>query len=238
MTTKSSETTRIGQGAGLKPADGPGAAGPNGLAGLDAPDGRPTRERILDAAEQAFAEHGLAGAAVRDIAARVGLNPASLYNHFDGKEELYEAVLARGLTPVLEMLVDLLQSERTRDQEDRAIDRVVLHLAASPSLAKLIHYETLAGGERLARLAGRSFAPVYERAIQLLRESRASSTWSDEELPLLLLGFQNLIVGYFAMAPLARQIFGGDPVSEEGLARQMAFLHKVSRLLAPDRGGA
>ncbi|MFN2377887.1 MAG: TetR/AcrR family transcriptional regulator, partial [Candidatus Binatia bacterium] len=36
---------------------------------------RPTRERILDAAEQVFAEKGLGAAPVRDIAARVGLNP-------------------------------------------------------------------------------------------------------------------------------------------------------------------
>ena len=200
-----------------------------------ASDPRTTRERILDAAEQVFAEKGLGAAPVRDIASRVGLNPASLYNHFAGKEELYEAVLERGLTPVLEMLSDLMGGERTRDQEERAIDRVVLHFAASPNLAKLIHYETLAGGERLAKIAGRWFEPVYQRGIDLLRDSPAAATWSDEELPLLLLGFQNMILGYFAMAPLVRQVFGLDPVGDEGLRRQMAFLHKVSHLLIPHR---
>lgn len=198
-------------------------------------DPRTTRERILDAAEQVFAEKGMAAAPVRDIAARVGLNPASLYNHFAGKEELYEAVLERGLTPVLELLSDLMRGERTRDREELAIDQVVLHFAASPNLAKLIHYETLAGGERLAKIAGRWFEPVYVRGIELLRDSPAAEVWSAEELPLLLLGFQNLIVGYFAMAPLVHQVFGIDPVSPEGIARQTAFLHKVSRLLVPPR---
>ena len=46
---------------------------------------------------------------------------------------------------------------------------------------------------------------------------------------------QNLIVGYFAMAPLVRQVFGFDPVSEEGIKRQTAFLHRVSHLLIPPR---
>lgn len=196
-------------------------------------DVRTTRERILDAAEQVFAEKGLGAAPVRDIAARVGLNPASLYNHFAGKEELYEAVLERGLTPVLEMLADLTAGDRTRDREERTIDSVVLHLAGNPNLAKLIHYETLAGGERLARIAGRWFEPVYQRGLDALRSSRAAELWPEDEWPLLLLGFQNLIVGYFAMAPLVRQVFGVDPLSGDGLARQMAFLHKVSHLLIP-----
>jgi AcrR family transcriptional regulator len=203
--------------------------------GTEAAEARSTRERILDAAEQVFAEKGLGAAPVRDIAARVGLNPASLYNHFAGKEELYEAVLERGLTPVMQMLSELLVSERTTDEDDQAIDRVVRHFAHSPNLAKLIHYETLAGGERIARIAGRWFEPVYQRGIDVLRASRAAELWPEQELPLLLLGFQNLIVGYFAMAPLVRQVFGVDPVSEEGLSRQMAFLHKVSHLLIPPR---
>ena len=202
---------------------------------LDAADARTTRERILDAAEQVFAEKGLGAAPVRDIAARVGLNPASLYNHFAGKEELYEAVLERGLTPVLKMLTDPLMGERSRGEADLAIDKVVRHYAQSPNLAKLIHYETLAGGERIARIAGRWFEPVYQRGIDVLRASRAAELWPEHELPLLLLGFQNLIVGYFAMAPLVEQVFGVDPVSEEGLSRQMAFLHKVSHLLIPPR---
>ena len=62
--------------------------------------GKATADRILDAAECLFAEHGFAGTAVRDIAARVSLNPASLYNHFPGKQDLYAAVLDRGLPPV------------------------------------------------------------------------------------------------------------------------------------------
>ena len=47
-----------------------------------------TRDRILDAAEELFAERGLAGTAVRDISNQVGLTPASLYNHFSGKQSL------------------------------------------------------------------------------------------------------------------------------------------------------
>jgi AcrR family transcriptional regulator len=118
-----------------------------------------TRDRILDAAESRFAERGFAGAAVRDIAAAAGLNAASLYNHFPGKEELYEAVLERGLRPVVELL-DALAS--TEDGADRyaPIDAVVAHFAASPNLARLIQQDVLGGGERVVRIAGRLLGPI------------------------------------------------------------------------------
>jgi TetR/AcrR family transcriptional regulator len=53
------------------------------------------RGRILDAAERAFADHGMAGARVANIASEAGVNKAMLYYYFGSKEELYEAVLER-----------------------------------------------------------------------------------------------------------------------------------------------
>jgi len=198
-------------------------------------EAKSTRERILDAAEHLFAERGLAGTAVRDIAAGVNLNAASLYNHFDGKEGLYEAVLERGLKPVLELLSELMSEEATSDTDEKALDRIVMHLAEHPNLAKLIHYEALAGGERLVRIGGRWLGPIYAQGLQALGKSKADERWTPDELPLLLIAFQNLVLGYFAMAPLMKQAFGLDPTCEEGLQRQMAFLHKVMRLLIPPR---
>jgi AcrR family transcriptional regulator len=54
-----------------------------------------TRARILDAAEKVFAEKGLAGARVDEIADRAAINKRMLYAHFGGKEALYKAALER-----------------------------------------------------------------------------------------------------------------------------------------------
>jgi AcrR family transcriptional regulator len=54
-----------------------------------------TRQRILDAALIEFAENGLAGARVDEIAARAGANKRMLYAHFGSKEELWLVVLER-----------------------------------------------------------------------------------------------------------------------------------------------
>jgi AcrR family transcriptional regulator len=52
-----------------------------------------TREDILRAAFDEFADKGLAGARMDDIAAAVGTRKATLYYYFPSKEDLYIAVL-------------------------------------------------------------------------------------------------------------------------------------------------
>lgn len=52
-----------------------------------------TRQRIMEAASEVFAEHGFAHATVRDIVDRAGANIAAVNYHFGGKNELYAAVL-------------------------------------------------------------------------------------------------------------------------------------------------
>jgi len=53
------------------------------------------RLRILEAAKQEFATHGLAGARVDRIAAKAGANKRMLYYHVGKKDDLYLAVIER-----------------------------------------------------------------------------------------------------------------------------------------------
>ena len=55
------------------------------------------RQRILDSTAELVIEHGVAGVAQRQIAARVGIRAASLYHHFASKNEIVEAVFRRGI---------------------------------------------------------------------------------------------------------------------------------------------
>jgi AcrR family transcriptional regulator len=52
-----------------------------------------TRERILVAALQLFAQHGFGGASIRDLARSVGIRESSLYNHFPSKVAILEAIM-------------------------------------------------------------------------------------------------------------------------------------------------
>lgn len=63
--------------------------------------GRVTRERILDAAEQLFAEHGFEGTSIRAVTKEAGANLAAVGYHFGSKAALLEAVAERVMGPVL-----------------------------------------------------------------------------------------------------------------------------------------
>jgi AcrR family transcriptional regulator len=58
-------------------------------------ESRGTRERILDAAEHLFAEHGFDGVSMRAIAAEARAQLALIHYHFGSKEDLYRAVWDR-----------------------------------------------------------------------------------------------------------------------------------------------
>ena len=51
------------------------------------------RLRILDAAVEVFAERGYTAAKMQDIAARAGVVPSVLYDHFGSKRELHITLL-------------------------------------------------------------------------------------------------------------------------------------------------
>lgn len=52
------------------------------------------RASILAVAKTLFADRGLHGVSVDEIARRLGVSPAVLYRHFNSKEALYEAALS------------------------------------------------------------------------------------------------------------------------------------------------
>ncbi|WP_223290509.1 TetR/AcrR family transcriptional regulator [Nitratidesulfovibrio sp. SRB-5] len=52
-----------------------------------------TRQRLLEAAGMAFAEHGYDRATGKEICERAGANPAAINYHFGGKDKLYAAAL-------------------------------------------------------------------------------------------------------------------------------------------------
>ena len=55
--------------------------------------GPDSRARIVAAATEEFAEHGLAGASVERIARKARLNKAMIYYHFKSKDALYREIL-------------------------------------------------------------------------------------------------------------------------------------------------
>ena len=67
-----------------------------------------TKERILDVAEEMFADQGFGATSLRSITGAADVNLAAVHYHFRSKEALLQAVVARRLEPLNRERLDLL----------------------------------------------------------------------------------------------------------------------------------
>ena len=54
-----------------------------------------TKERIMEAALELFAQNGYLGTSMSDIADRLGISKAALYKHYTGKQEILDRIVER-----------------------------------------------------------------------------------------------------------------------------------------------
>jgi TetR/AcrR family transcriptional regulator, biofilm operon repressor len=114
-------------------------------------DGQRTRQAILDAALALFAEKGYFGTSLRDVARAVGVRESALYNYFDGKEALFEALLTAESADRIEHFAAILEAPISdgRDVLERLAE-FVLDRFVQPRQQQLFRI-LMSDGMRLAR---------------------------------------------------------------------------------------
>ena len=140
-----------------------------------------TKERILDAAEELFARHGIYGVTVREIAELANVDTALLHYYFESKRGVFDAVFARR--------ADLLNSERLREldryeaENDGCCELEPLIAAYLRPMFGLIRQGgqgwrnfcafvgNSASAPELTELLAQMFDPVVKRFIGLLRKA-------------------------------------------------------------------
>lgn len=119
--------------------------------------------RILDAAQEVFARDGLRAASLRAIAKQAGCDPALIYYHFDSKEAMLVALLARRFPPILQELTAVATPGDPRSTALRLWEVVRIyhrHLKDDPAIRSLIRGEIVRGAEGLADLIEARIRPI------------------------------------------------------------------------------
>ncbi len=114
-----------------------------------------TKDRILDAAEGLFMEHGFEATSLRAITAAAAVNLAAVNYHFGSKEELFQAVLTRRLDPMNQRRVALLDRFERESPAPLSCERILVALFA-PALE--LARDPKLGGKNFLRLLGRAYA--------------------------------------------------------------------------------
>jgi len=129
--------------------------------------GDATRQRIMDVAEQLFAERGFSSVSLREILMQAGANPASAHYHFGSKEELVRQVFSRRAPPVLAHINELLDAAAFSEGKSDYLERVVLAIIA-PSIRGRSMQDR--GARILNRLRARLLTETLEYASAIHNE--------------------------------------------------------------------
>lgn len=125
------------------------------------------RSLILEAAEQAFADHGYDDAKIQDIAAQSGIALGTLYTVFPGKAEIYDAVnRLRGEEVLAQITASLQGAEGLVGTCLRGIDAYVRCLAGRPNYLRMHLREGLSWTEKAVLKSGEQ-VKAYDRGMEL-----------------------------------------------------------------------
>ena len=105
-----------------------------------------TTEKLLNAAERLFAEHGYDGVGMRALADEAGVNLGAATYHYGSKQKLYIETVMRHFRPIGEDRAKLLpQAENAAKQEPLPVETIVDCMLRPPFLTflKYPHFPAL-----------------------------------------------------------------------------------------------
>ena len=196
-----------------------------------APRGAATRERIVGAAVEAFAEKGFEAASTRDIAQRAGTDQGLVTYHFPNKDALWRAAAERifGLLGKrLDATVGSLELRGPKQRSRAVVREYVRFVAAHPEIFRFMVGEGNRSNARMRWLVDTFIEPRFQF---MKRSGLVRAAGIDEALAphafYALAGAASLI---FAVAPECRRLTGLDPRRREAVEAHADF---VARLMVP-----
>jgi len=185
-----------------------------------------TRERIVDAALEAFAELGFRGASTREIASRADANQGLITYHFRTKEELWRAAADRIFGMLRSRLFERaasLHSDDPRAFARETIREYVRFAAEHPELFRIMMDVGKSADERMEWLVDAHLKPLYAQFLG----TASGVEFDDTLLPhayYLVAGAGSVI---FAVAPECRRLTGLDPNTSEAVETHADFVARV-----------
>src|SRR5678816_1273281 len=193
-------------------------------------DDAETRDRVLRAATELFAERGFHGTKVRDIAARAGANVAAGHYHFGSKRDLYVEVLRAcfaevratlergGVQPAPAVLARMSRPALERLIEKRMTVMMTNLLGPPPSAhGTLMLREMLDPSDALPIVVAEFVEPMVEETEAIVR--RLAPDLDEERLRLCVTSIMGQGLFYRATLPATLRVFGLESITSTFVRR-------------------
>ena len=199
--------------------------------------GRPrrpvSRERLLAAAREAFAESGYSGASMAGIAERAGIRKPSLFHHFANKEALYSEAVGEALAPLGSLVAETSESESGfLARLDRLSELVVDYFGGHRAAARLLVREVLDQGPFLSRGGEQAAGAILGAVTGFLEQGMDAGAFARRDARHLALSIIGIHLFYFAADPLSGATLSGDVFDPAEIAsRKTAVVEQVRALV-------
>jgi len=182
-----------------------------------------TRERIIDAAGQLFAERGFESTTVRDICQAAGANVAAVNYYFRDKERLYVEAVVQAHRWRLDQAQLPAWNANTPPREKLAdfIETFFRRILGGPNdtwQTKLVMREIMQPSSACAEVAHSNIRPQFEILQRILRELLPSDI-SDEELHHTAFSVVGQCLFYHVADPIIRNLIETSEYSTWDVAK-------------------
>jgi TetR/AcrR family transcriptional regulator len=198
-----------------------------------------TAQRIVATASSMFAEQGLAGARMDEIARAAKVNKALLYYYFRSKEELHRFVLETLLSRLRARVWGESNAlQPARERLIAVIDNFFEFIRSHPNYPRLIQREMMSNGPNVEWIVSRYYRPLHARLVALIEEGISSGEFRRVDARNTALTVVSSMVFYFAAAPVLKRILGHDPLRPREVARRRQAIQDLLEhgLLRPGAG--
>ena len=194
-------------------------------------DAERSREAILAAARDEFADHGLGGARVERIAERSALNKRLIYYYFENKESLFRAVLEQTYLDIREAeqklhLVDLPPADAVRRLTEFTWNYYLEH----PEFLTLLNSENLHRGRHLESSSHirELNTPLIETLGQILERGRVAGLFRGGVDPVqLYISIAALSYFYLSNNHTLSAIFGRNLLTPKACSERLSHICEV-----------
>lgn len=132
-----------------------------------------TKQKLLDAALEAFSENGYKGTSTRDIAARAGVHHPLITYHFSNKDRLWRSAVKyvfADFIAELQKAQETFAGECPKSRFATMIRIYVHHAARFPALHKIVLQESSYQSDRLDWLSENFLRPLADSASGYIAE--------------------------------------------------------------------
>lgn len=185
-----------------------------------------SRARILSSATKIFAEKGLDGSRIDEIAEDAGINKRMIYHYYGGKEDLYVEVLRYNYHKIYAIGKNAFNLAcDPKENVSRAVRAYFFFLAENESFVRLISWEALNRGRYAGKVLPQFFDLVELEFGDIIKDGiERQYIRQDMDFRQVILSVQALCLAYFNRREIVQPLWQKDLRSEEMLEARLQHI--------------